>query len=97
MWPPKKKSNIEKIARAYKRNTKTVTTPVKYQGTYGQNPEMDQKAKSTGVSLKQGDTYSFTGTSSKRVPKGREKAMSMTYGVSRGTPSTKRVKRAKAK
>jgi len=97
MWPPKKKSNLEKIAKAYKRNTKSVTTTAKYAGEYGQNPKMDQKAKSTGVTLKQGDTYSFTGVSTKRVPKGNEKPMGMTYGVSRGGPGTRHVKKSRAK
>jgi len=94
MWPPKKKSNIEKIAKAYSKGTKSVKTAVKHSGVYGQDPAMDQRAKATGITLKQGDTYSFTGTESKRVPKGKGKAMGMTYGSGDGTKYIKK-KRAK--
>lgn len=96
MWPPKK-SNIERVAKAYKRGTKQVKQRTQFSGTFGQNPAMDARAKATGANLKPGDTYSFTGITSKRVPKGKGKPMGMTFGTDRGAkPGTKKVKRKKA-
>jgi hypothetical protein len=85
------------MAKRYARSTKKVSTATKYSGTYGQNPAMDARAMSTGINLKKGDTYSFTGISSKRIPKSNGRPMGMTYGGTiKGKGATKKVKRARA-
>lgn len=96
MKPPKK-GNIDRIARAYKRSTRQVSKPVQYSGTVGKNPAMDALAAKTGMTMTPGATYSYTGVQKTRVPKGKGKAMGMTYGSQKkGKGATKKVKRARA-
>lgn len=96
MKPPKK-NNMAKMAKAYARKTKQVSKPVKYSGVVGKNPSMDAMAAKTGMTMTPGASYSFTGVQKTRVPKGKGKAMSMTYGSEKGGKgATKKVKRARA-
>jgi hypothetical protein len=93
-----KKITVADVAKAYRKNTKTKKQAYSYQGTFGSNPVMDSRIKESFPNLKPGDTYASIGTMNVRIPKGKAKPMSMTYGGERkGKPITKYIKKMKSK